>query len=61
MLCVRWYLSFTLSYRDLVAMRIERGIDLVTHDHSALGTALHPGICKAMEPLRPVCWRFMAM
>src|ERR1700719_3421418 len=27
-LCVRWYLSFKLSYRDLVAMMIERGIDL---------------------------------
>ena len=25
---VRWYLSFTLSYRDLVAMMGERGIDL---------------------------------
>ena len=27
-LCVRWYLSFKLSYRDLVAMMGERGIDL---------------------------------
>src|SRR6202140_5444290 len=27
-LCVRWYLSFKLSYRDLVAMMIERGISL---------------------------------
>jgi transposase-like protein len=27
-LCVRWYLSFKLSYRDLVAMMNERGIDL---------------------------------
>ena len=27
-LCVRWYLSFKLSYRDLVAMIAERGIDL---------------------------------
>ena len=27
-LCVRWYLSFRLSYRDLVAMMAERGIDL---------------------------------
>jgi transposase-like protein len=26
--CVRWYLSFKLSYRDLVAMMDERGIDL---------------------------------
>ena len=28
MLCVRWYLSFKLSYRDLVAMMVERGIAL---------------------------------
>ena len=27
-LCVRWYLSFKLSYRDLVAMMAERCIDL---------------------------------
>src|SRR5216683_1467840 len=27
-LCVRWYLSFKLSYRDVVAMMAERGIDL---------------------------------
>jgi DDE domain len=27
-LCVRWYLSFKLSYRDLVAMMAERGIAL---------------------------------
>jgi hypothetical protein len=27
-LCVRWYLSFKLSSRDLVAMMSERGIDL---------------------------------
>jgi len=27
-LCVRWYLSFKLSFRDLVAMMCERGINL---------------------------------
>ena len=27
-LCVRWYLSFKLSYRDLVSMMSERGIRL---------------------------------
>jgi len=27
-LCVRWYLSFKLSYRDLVSMMSERGIVL---------------------------------
>jgi transposase-like protein len=28
-LCIRWYLSFKLSYRDLVTMMGERGISLV--------------------------------
>jgi transposase-like protein len=28
-LCVRWYLSYKLSYRDLVAMMAECGIELV--------------------------------
>ena len=27
-LCVRWYLNFKLSFRDLVAMMCERGINL---------------------------------
>jgi len=27
-LCVRWYLSYKLSYRDLVAMMGERGIGM---------------------------------
>jgi transposase-like protein len=28
-LCVRWYLRFKLSFRDLVEMMTERGIDFV--------------------------------
>ena len=33
-LCVRWYLRFKLSFRDLVEMMAERGIDLGSHhDH----------------------------
>jgi transposase-like protein len=27
-LCVRWYLRFKLSYRDLVEMMAERGLSL---------------------------------
>src|SRR5713226_2328932 len=27
-LCVRWYLTYQLSYRDLVAMMAERGVTL---------------------------------
>ena len=29
-LCVRWYVTYRLSYRDLVAMMAERGI-VVSH------------------------------
>jgi IS6 family transposase len=31
-LCVRWYLRYPLSYRDLEEMMTERGLDV---DHSA--------------------------
>ena len=27
-LCVRWYISYRLSYRDLVAMMGERGLEM---------------------------------
>jgi transposase-like protein len=27
-LCVRWYITYRLSYRDLVAMMAERGINV---------------------------------
>jgi transposase-like protein len=27
-LCVRWYITYKLSYRDLRAMMVERGIDV---------------------------------
>jgi transposase-like protein len=28
LLCVRWYVTYKLSYRDLAAMMLERGISL---------------------------------
>lgn len=58
-LCVRWYLSFKLSYRDLVSMMGERGIDLA-HTTILRCTALHTGIRKALEPVRQNGWRFLA-
>ena len=30
-LCVRWYITFKLSFRDLVQMMAERGITRVSH------------------------------
>ena len=51
-LCVRWYLRFKLSLRDLVEMMAERRpVDGAYHDHS-LGAALRPGV---RETLAPVC------
>ena len=29
-LCVRWYITYRLSYRDLVAMMAERGV-IISH------------------------------
>ena len=47
MLCVRWYLSFKLSYRDLVAIMGERAIFLA---HSTiLRWVQHPGVRETME------------
>ena len=45
-LCVRWYLRFKLSSRDLVEMMAERGLTV------ALGAALRS---RVRETLEPVC------
>lgn len=56
-LCVRWYITYRLSYRDLVAMVAERGVVVAYHDH-AMGPAVRAGIreemgsiCAAGEPV----------
>ena len=43
-LCVRWYLTFRLSSRDLVQMMAERGITLTHTTHLTVGAALRAGI-----------------
>ena len=53
-LCVRWYLRFKLSYRDLVEMMAERGLPFVgSHHHHALGARLRTGVRTPLEPVRP--------
>ena len=54
-LCVRWYVTYKLSYRDLAAMMLERGISVapstifrwvqryVPRVREALGSILSPG------------------
>lgn len=35
MLCLRWYLRYSLSYRDLEEMMLERGLSVVVSDLGA--------------------------
>ena len=39
-LCVRWYLRYKLSFRDLVEMMAERGLHLGPYNNHALGAAV---------------------
>ena len=38
-LCVRWYLRYSLSYRDLEEMMAERCLSVEPRHHLALGAA----------------------
>jgi len=58
-LCVRWYLSFRLSFRDWVA-RMLNGQRHGSHDHSEVSTALHSGVRKAREAIRSPGRRILA-
>ena len=51
-LCVRWYITYRLSYRDLVAMMAERGIVVSHTTIPPLSDLLCAGVREAMEPLR---------
>ena len=42
-LCVRWYLRYPLSYRDLEEMMAERGLDDRSFDHRPLGAQICSG------------------
>ena len=59
-LCIRWYVSYKLSSRELVEMMGERA-QTGTYDDSALGAAICAGIREAMEPVRTKCGRFVAL
>jgi len=54
-LCVRWYLSFKLSYRDLVSYDERTGRRHRAHDHSEVGATLHTGFREALETIRSHC------
>ncbi len=59
-LCVRWYITYRWSYRDLVAMMAERGIVVSHTTIPSLGDSLCAGVRKAMEPLRTAREYFLA-
>src|SRR5260370_19121234 len=60
LLCVRWYLRYSLSYRDLEEMMVERGLKV---DHSTICRwvlAYAPELEKRVKPqLKPTTdsWR----
>ena len=47
-LCVRWNLRFKLSYRDLVEMMAEHGIDLA---HTTIMRWIHLWVPKTLSEL----------
>ncbi len=49
LLCVRWYLRYSLSYRDLEEMMLERGLQV---DHTTIyrwGEPLCPGARQTLS------------
>jgi transposase-like protein len=59
-LCVRWYLSYKLSYRDLVAMMNERGVDLA-HTTILRWVQQYSPEFETMEPIRAIRRWFVAV
>jgi hypothetical protein len=47
-LCVRWYITYRLSYRDLVAMMAERGVE-VAHTRYWWHAHLKPCPCAGQN------------
>jgi hypothetical protein len=50
-LCVRWYLRFKLSFRDLVEMMAERRISLAQNPSDAREGEQRPGFVEG----KPIC------
>src|SRR6202158_1377107 len=46
-LCVRWYITYRLRYRDLVAMMAERGATF-HHSHSPSPKSIHPRFADSL-------------
>ena len=61
MLCVRWYLSFKLSYHDLVVMMGERGIGLAHTTILRWVQHYTPEFERALAAVRPAGRWFVAL
>lgn len=55
-LCVRWYLSFKLSDRDLVSIMSERGIKLARTTLLRWVQHCTPEFQETLEAIRPSGW-----
>jgi hypothetical protein len=53
-LAVRWYLRFSLSYRDVEELLAERGVEVDHVTGLSLGAALHATACRC-RPTLPTC------
>ena len=60
LLCVRWYLRYALSYRDLEEIMLERGCTLITPRFTAGFSSYAPELEKRCRPHLKACndsWR----
>jgi transposase-like protein len=53
LLCVRWYLRYALSYRDLEEILLERGLHV---DHTTIYRWLQHSAPELEKRCRPLCW-----
>jgi transposase, IS6 family len=53
LLCVRWYLRYSLSYRDLAEMMRERGLPV---DHTTIYRWVQRYAPELERRCKPLCW-----
>lgn len=53
--CVRWYVSYQLSYRDLAEMMAERGLSVAHTAIMRLGAQVRPRCSKSAGARAIVC------
>jgi hypothetical protein len=58
--CVRWYLTYRLSYRDLVALMAERDVHPNPYNGHAMGLSIRARIREEMERPGEAGWFLLA-